>query len=647
MRSGYRPEIDGLRAFAVASVFLYHAGFSYFAGGFVGVDVFFVISGFLITGIVASEVKETGAFDYLRFYERRVRRLFPALFIVCAVSFVASALLFAPKHLALFSASLISALTSVSNIYFWLKSGYFDADSHFKPLLHTWTLSVEEQFYFLWPPALALLGRKAPAWVTMATLLVLFALSLFANIIFAPGIQKFPILADKFANGSSTIFFLMPFRIFEFAIGAALVWLEQYQPKSNLVREGALVLGLALIACAVFRFTSHTTFPSTNALVPCFGSALVIYGGRSRYTVWLLRNRAAVGLGLISYSLYLVHWPVIVFYQYLTLAPLGWLDEITVFGISICISILLYHWIEHPFRRKAPRVWWPRKIFLSACGALTLVLIVPGMTALSGWKWRVATFDTENSIYGGTDCETPLCTHGTMDPPIYVVGESFARQLYAGLVKIFPDQRFIIFDHGTCTFFSPNWVRWVEEAGHAARCSVDRRTFFSQISAKDARVIFANNWVRDQYFDAHQFDKVGSITLLTLDTDQKKADFTFSEIAKLRDYLGLHSVLVIANPPSIGDWPDLGTCLERLVRVRDVNCQYVPLADVSDRRYLAKHASGSIPVLDPFEAFCNESSCLNYSREGLLYSDQWHLSELGSRRLIGHFKDRLQAWFNQ
>ena len=163
--SNYRPDIDGLRALAVLCVIFYHLGFESFSGGYVGVDVFFVISGYLITNLIVDEVKETKSFNFANFYVRRARRLFPALFFTCLLSFIFAFLLFSPLHFDRFGGALTSTMMSISNFFFWNESGYFNASSDFKPLLHTWSLSVEEQFYFLWPATLVFLLIRASKWI--------------------------------------------------------------------------------------------------------------------------------------------------------------------------------------------------------------------------------------------------------------------------------------------------------------------------------------------------------------------------------------------------------------------------------------------------------------------------------------------------
>lgn len=371
MNNTYRPDIDGLRAIAVLSVIFFHTGFTAFSGGYVGVDVFFVISGFLITRLLIKEILETGRIDFLRFYLRRVRRLLPAFFFTLIFSSILSVWLLAPLQLEGYGASLIHSVISVSNIYFYSESGYFDTTAALKPLLHTWSLGVEEQFYFIWPFSLLLLAPRKlliPVFIVLAGLISLY---------FSEAMV---------AGHSDAVFFLMPFRIFEFSIGAILVWMTPKVPLKPIILNGLLFLGLALIAYSVFGYNEKTTFPGISALLPCIGAALCIYAGNAQLVGKVLRNRLFVGIGLISYSLYLAHWPIIVFYKIIRVEELSTLNSILLVVVSFAIAVFMYFWIEKPFRK----VKSSNAYFLLTCAFLSLALSYLGasMWANEGWAWR-------------------------------------------------------------------------------------------------------------------------------------------------------------------------------------------------------------------------------------------------------------------
>ena len=342
----YQRHIDGLRAVAVLSVIFYHFNFPFFSGGFVGVDVFFVISGYLITSLILNETSRTGTFNFKRFYIRRMRRLFPALAVTLAVSLICAWVMFAPDRLQAFGRTLTAAVFSVSNIVFWLESGYFDTASHLKPLLHTWSLSVEEQFYFVWPALLWLASRCSPKASHIFLLGIVGLMSFSLNLIWVWG--------NFDADYGSSIFFLTPFRIFELVLGAMAIFLAPYIPTARWLHELGMLLGLVLISCAIIYFSDDTVFPYVNALLPCIGALLVILCGRATTVGWILNNRASVGVGLISYSMYLVHWPLLVFYSYYRFEPLTPWEFSALFIATLLLSILMYFCVEKPLRKNAP-----------------------------------------------------------------------------------------------------------------------------------------------------------------------------------------------------------------------------------------------------------------------------------------------------
>jgi len=380
----YQSHIDGLRGISVLSVIFFHFGQTTFGGGFVGVDVFFVISGFLITRLILEEIDDTGGFDFKRFYIRRMRRLFPALLATLVVSLVFAIVLFSPERFQEFGRSFAAAALSVSNILFWTESGYFDADSHLKPLLHTWSLSVEEQFYLFWPALLWIITQKTKCYLRAYMLGAIGIISLTLNHIWVVG--------NFDAEYASTIFYLTPFRIFELALGAMAIFVVPLFASRRWLHEFGMMLGLALIAYSVFTFTDKLVFPYYYALVPCIGGFLVILSSDSRIFGAILTNPVAVGIGLISYSMYLVHWPVLVFYEYYRFEPLGGVEYIVLFLVTLLLSLVMYFFVEKPFRKRSPTRSHsaPQKIFVVSNVSLMAVAGLVGLQIgiSSGWEWR-------------------------------------------------------------------------------------------------------------------------------------------------------------------------------------------------------------------------------------------------------------------
>ncbi len=338
----YRPEIDGLRAVAVLPVILFHAGFAPFSGGYVGVDVFFVISGYLITSILLKDLS-TGTFTLTRFYERRARRILPALFLIFMVSTIAAWILLLPDEMKDFTGSLAAATTFWSNIYFWQGSGYFGGPAELKPLLHTWSLGVEEQYYILFPLFLMLawgLGRKK----IIIILASLFGLSLIGAHLGA-------------LNGSNGVFFLLPTRMWELLLGIfAAFYLARTDIKqlSKPVNEALGLAGLAMILAAVFLFDENTPTPGLPLLLPTLGALLIILCGQDKNTLIykVLSFTPLVWIGLISYSAYLWHQPLLAFarhYTYEDTPP--WLLGALCLA-TLPLSYLSWRFVEQPFRRK-------------------------------------------------------------------------------------------------------------------------------------------------------------------------------------------------------------------------------------------------------------------------------------------------------
>lgn len=432
----YRPDIDGLRAIAVLSVVAFHADIRSLRGGYVGVDVFFVISGYLITGIIRDELA-AGRFSVAEFYKRRAHRIFPALFAMMAVVTVISAFVLLPSELVDYGWSVVATCLSGSNFLFYAETGYFDAEAGAKPLLHTWSLAIEEQYYVVWPLLMILLARRG--WSLPLSTAALLAVSLATSVVW--------LAADP-----SGAFYLLPSRAWELLIGG-LAATAPLPRVPRWLREAAALAGLLMIAYAVRRYSNVTPFPGLAALVPCVGTALVIAIGRDGLT-FVGRGLGLAPMrwiGLISYSMYLWHWPVIVFAKIGLLLPTTPLVQAGILLASAGLGAISWRFVEQPVQRA--RAGTPRRKSLTFAAAAIAAGCALGSTlvALRGLPARLTpderqlagylTYDGDHRYRGGRcflvgahdrfddDC----LARQSSQPTVLLLGDSHAAHLWPGL----------------------------------------------------------------------------------------------------------------------------------------------------------------------------------------------------------------------
>ncbi len=353
----YRPDLDGLRAFAVLSVVLYHAFPKAVSGGYVGVDIFFVISGFLISSILFTEITED-RLSFATFYGRRIRRIFPALSVCMAAVLAYGFVSLTPSELAQLGKHVFFGAGFLSNIVLWSESGYFDTATSLKPLLHLWSLGIEEQFYIFWP---ALLSTAFRMKVKMGRLLAMFFVASFA------------INISLFLTNIADDFYLPVSRFWEFLAGAALVWRTQIAFARN-VRSWISFAGLAAVLTSVALFTPETRFPGWSALLPVAGTMAVIFAGPEALVNRIVfSNRAVIFVGLISYPLYIWHWPLISYAHVIRLSkPPTPLMATALLAVSFLLAWATYRFIECPIRfgahRHRTQIVAASMAVLGACG---------------------------------------------------------------------------------------------------------------------------------------------------------------------------------------------------------------------------------------------------------------------------------------
>jgi peptidoglycan/LPS O-acetylase OafA/YrhL len=451
----YRPDIDGLRAVAVLLVVLFHGFPIHFPGGFIGVDVFFVISGFLISSIIFAHM-QSNKFTLLDFYRKRINRIFPALILVFIVCLIASKWILFREEQVDFNKALFFSTSFLANIYLLTKSNYFDASSETNPLLHMWSLGVEEQFYILWPLLLMLLWK-------MHHRKVLAVIGLIALISFA-------LCLDMVARNQTLAFYMPITRFWELAIGSLFAYyLHQENRKGFRLafsrletspwRHPVSILGIGLIVFGVFHLSTASTFPGVNALIPVIGSMCIILAGKDAlFNKFVLSNRAMVFIGAISFPFYLWHWPILSFLQ-IQLGPLSREVRMTAVAVSLLLAILTYFMVEKPVRFSIKS---QKKSLI-----LFLIMVAVALYAVMDWvsinsqpltkqdvflrHYKNYVSEHKLSDLYRTDCslinlngsirnEMPAsCITPTQAKSVFIWGDSHAQHLYYGLRKTLPE----------------------------------------------------------------------------------------------------------------------------------------------------------------------------------------------------------------
>jgi peptidoglycan/LPS O-acetylase OafA/YrhL len=371
--SDYRPDIDGLRAIAVAAVIAYHLVGARLPGGYLGVDIFFVLSGYLITSIIWREIRD-GSFSIVRFYDRRIRRIMPALLALLILSTIVGVAVLLPADLIGYARSLLSTLVFVANFYFWRDTNYFSPNAEEKPLLHLWSLGVEEQFYILFPLLLLIVARFYRKGILPICILIA-ALSLGLNVILDA------------LGGQSPAFFLLPTRAWELGVGAVVAVLPA-RIQSSTLSDLCAALGALLVAWGIFA--TNTILSSLPiAIAPVLGVALIVHAGTNQTTVVnrALGFRPLVFVGLISYSLYLWHWPVIVYGQYFLVRDFNAIQMAAALAVMSACAIASWHFIEKPFRGKSTPIRTVR--YVAGVTVILLALSAFAVLRLQGFPERL------------------------------------------------------------------------------------------------------------------------------------------------------------------------------------------------------------------------------------------------------------------
>jgi len=613
---GYRPELDGLRAVAVVSVFLCHLGMTPFSGGYVGVDVFFVLSGFLITQIIAADLR-AGRFSLANFYERRIRRIVPALVFVCAFSTVAAVAVLLPNELKAYAASLLAAALSVSNVWFSSMTGYFDPAAATQPLLHTWSLGVEEQFYVAFPLLLALayrLGQRGVSLFVCGALVISLAMSIALT-----------------PDNHRSSYFLIHTRAWELLLGSVIALGLIPAPVRTWQRESASTIGLLAIAVAVVCFGEKTPFPGYAAVLPCLGAALIIWAGGTTLVARGLSFAPIVFVGLISYSLYLWHWPLIVFAKLLLVQPFTPFQQLTLIAVATAFSILTWRFVETPFRRRSGTMSSRKAVF--AGGGLSLGALAIAAAMLVGVQGMPNRFPSEilsiaaaaqdanpkraKCHFDGTlagDFDKSCVLGAPVAPATIVYGDSHGAELAAALGALaeFRNESVRELTASSC----PPSIGFAHP-GRPECAAYNAKTLKHLVALPPTTIVIATNAVAWTHEYSAEFLRGLEQALHALSSAGHRV-IVFGQVPPHPNQLPVPATL--ARQAMLGTKPETYAFRPDMNALRKLDATLAGLASAAGATYISL-----LPTL------CNENECKAAIDGAVLYFDDNHLTVAGEK----------------
>ena len=492
--SGFRSEIAGLRAIAVVSVVLFHLKITGFEGGFIGVDVFFVISGYLISRNILTDLDRT-RFSFGQFYVRRMRRIFPALIFTVILTYVAGALWCSALMFLDVAKEGTHALLWISNVQYWRESHqYFAHDSDELTLLHCWSLSLEEQFYLVWPLFLVAAYRFGRTFEAIAIAAVV---SLLSSIVVT-------------RTDPSATFFLTPFRIYEFGCGALVLFLEKRLLLSRTAREALSGVGVLSIVASTFAYRSDMAHMDVAALLPCLGAAATIWAGSETRTAKLITNRAMLGIGAISYSLYLCHWPIIFFARFIFVdaadSVAGMLGQVVA---MIALATGMYYFVERKFIQ--PHEFRSASFLKNAAGFWSAIVVLAAITHATfvsrGFAWRLPKGQAELAYLQGYPASEDM---PSLSGPtgVLFVGDSIGAEYIYGLAPLMKQLNISFEARGGAGCLILYGVT-LSKPLRREECRERRDQTLAWLTGKDQPIIYTQNW--RQYDDSaidYEFEPV-------------------------------------------------------------------------------------------------------------------------------------------
>ena len=697
MKIKYHPEIDGLRAISVLAVIFYHADFSLFGhalfqGGFIGVDIFFVISGYLITSLILKEINQTNQFSFKNFYERRVRRILPVLFLVTIISSIVSYFILMPSSLVDYGKSILGVFLFSSNIYFWITGSKYGAESEFtRPMLHTWSLSIEEQFYILFPIFFIILIKFYKKNIKNI-LLIIFFISLLSAELLSSSYIKFESSFFRwgFAFSDKFSFYQLPSRIFELVAGSILSYitldkkkmvLEKY-PILNNIFPG---LGIILIFYSLLFFNLNEIFhPGIITLIPIVGTGLVIlFAKRGEFITSILSGKIFIFLGLISYSLYLWHYPIFAYLRYIEIFNNSILIKILAIILAITLSIISYHFIEKPFRKNIISL---KKLILYILISVIILLCYNfHIFNTDGIKNRFPSIFSEELIQPKPNKLKETEKHirdfrahefketGFIGENIYLIGDS-----HAGALKYYLNQEL---RNKSYNFFSTKIVLYLNNFNLIYRKTKEPDKFYLENNEyvnkflqenKNLIVIWNQYWSRvlsETLFDDSEGNKQYQLekdkitisyyepyNIQTTSTEERQR--YLAEGIKLtgNNILKQGHILVLIYPvPEIGFSPYNSLQKNYFYNYYIKKIKEIPILSSSYDVY-KKRNKLIIETLDdikgpnvyriyPEYLFCNtiiQNRCVTNNKEHLFYYDNNHLSLEGSKYVVNEIMKTIQ-----
>jgi peptidoglycan/LPS O-acetylase OafA/YrhL len=609
VKLAYRPEIDGLRAIAVSAVILYHAQISIFGhqpfkGGFIGVDIFFVISGYLITSIILKELVTTGTFSFKHFYERRIRRILPVLLFVMLVSFPFAWMYLSPSNLVEFSKSILYSLGFSSNFYFHYSGLEYSVEGLRHPFLHTWSLSVEEQYYILFPIVLLVTFKYFRKYL-VHVLILGFIISL--------GLAEW-----TSRNYPSASFYFLHTRIWELLAGSLLAYFEinnGHRSKNETLNLILPTIGLILIGQSILFFNDEMFHPSFYSLSPIIGVCLIVwFSNKNELITKILSSKLFVGIGLISYSLYIWHYPIFVFTAKLRFAEGNIFIKLLMGIFVLILSIISYYFIEKPFRGTKIKF---KKIFLFLF--LNLLLLV----SISAYSLQLK-FHPFLTKYSGEHKNFELnydYNNFSDKKNVFIIGNSYADNL----LNIFSNNKELVDDYYFYTALADN-----VGANYQIECLIDffkenklicDKNLFSFLQTqykKSNYIVFAERFYDGKTFLSDDFDKI--IEFLKKD---KKKFIVFLDDIRGADMLDIY-IHRKGRLPNLDELKEL----ENEFFEKVVNWKKNKLKKVKD-----KLSKNNIKFLTRSELFCDYSikKCHLIKNENKLYADYGHITNNGAK----------------